>query len=396
MTGKPPFERVVSAHGSTVLRVCRAILGPADADDAWSETFLSALKAYPDLPADANVEAWLVTIAHRKAIDVTRAAARRAIPVAETPDPPPGAAASPGPGTGSAGLVADDDLAEAITRLPAKQKQAVAYHYLAGLPYADVAAILGGSADAARRAAADGVATLRRSYPGAAPQAAPPDATTPGYRPGHRTERSAPMNADELSPALTRAFPDNPAQLSRLRERLAAAAQQDGVLDVAYRVIDSPVGPLLLAATDAGPDPGGLRPRGSRRRAAVAGRQGQPAHPQRPGRLDAAARELDEYFAGRRHAFDLPLDWRLSAGFRRTVLNHLPEIGYGHTASYSAVAQLAGNPRAVRAVGTACATNPLPLVVPCHRVVRADGSMGGYRGGPEAKRTLLTLEEAAA
>jgi RNA polymerase sigma factor (sigma-70 family) len=173
MTGKPPFEQVVSAHGSTVLRVCRAILGPADADDAWSETFLSALKAYPDLPADANVEAWLVTIAHRKAIDVTRAATRRAIPVAETPDPPPGATAGRGPDTGGAGLVADDDLAEAITRLPAKQKQAVAYHYLAGLPYADVAAILGGSAEAARRAAADGVASLRRSYPGATPQATP-------------------------------------------------------------------------------------------------------------------------------------------------------------------------------------------------------------------------------
>lgn len=175
MTGKPPFERVVSVHGSTVLRVCRAILGPADADDAWSETFLSALKAYPDLPADANVEAWLVTIAHRKAIDVTRAAARRAIPVAETPDPPPGTAAARGPDT--SGLIADDDLAEAITRLPAKQKQAVAYHYLAGLPYADVAAILGGSAEAARRAAADGVATLRRSYPGATSQATPPAAT---------------------------------------------------------------------------------------------------------------------------------------------------------------------------------------------------------------------------
>jgi RNA polymerase sigma factor (sigma-70 family) len=179
MTGKPPFETVISAHGSTVLRVCRAVLGPADADDAWSETFLSALKAYPDLPADANVEAWLVTIAHRKAIDVTRAAARRAIPVAETPDPPPGAgpAAGRGPDPGGAGLIADDDLAEAVTRLPAKQKQAVAYHYLAGLPYADVAAILGGSTEAARRAAADGVATLRRSYPGATPQATPPATT---------------------------------------------------------------------------------------------------------------------------------------------------------------------------------------------------------------------------
>ena len=190
MTGKPPFEKVVSAHGNTVLRVCRAILGPADADDAWSETFLSALKAYPDLPADANVEAWLVTIAHRKAIDVTRAVARRAIPVAETPDPPRATADRRGPDPGGAGLVTDDDLAEAITRLPAKQKQAVAYHYLAGLPYADIAAILGGSAEAARRAAADGVATLRRSYPGAAPRTAERTAErTPEPTPTRATAR---------------------------------------------------------------------------------------------------------------------------------------------------------------------------------------------------------------
>ncbi len=157
-TGKQPFETVVAVHGAAVLRVCRAVLGPADADDAWSETFLAALRAYPDLPADANVEAWLVTIAHRKAIDVTRAAARRATPTAELPD----AAAAP------AADRRDLDLAAALARLPAKQKQAVAYHYLAGLPYADVAAILGGSADAARRAAADGIAALRRSYPGVA------------------------------------------------------------------------------------------------------------------------------------------------------------------------------------------------------------------------------------
>ena len=158
MTGKQPFEAVVTEHGATVLRVCRAILGLADAEDAWSETFLSAMKAYPDLPEGANVEAWLVTIAHRKAIDVTRAAARRPIPVAQTPDD------AAVPDAESPGL--DGDLAEAVARLPAKQKQAVAYHYLAGLPYADVAAILGGSADAARRAAADGIAALRRTYPG--------------------------------------------------------------------------------------------------------------------------------------------------------------------------------------------------------------------------------------
>jgi RNA polymerase sigma factor (sigma-70 family) len=153
MTGKQPFEAVVAAHGGTVLRVCRAVLGVADADDAWSETFLAAMRAYPDLPADANVEAWLVTIAHRKAIDVTRAAARRAIPVGEVPE---SAAADAAPGR------LDGDLADALTRLPARQKQAVAYHYLAGLPYSDVAAILGGSPEAARRAAADGIAKLRR------------------------------------------------------------------------------------------------------------------------------------------------------------------------------------------------------------------------------------------
>ena len=154
MTVKQPFETVVSDHGSTVLRVCRAVLGPVDADDAWSETFLSAMRAYPELPADANVEAWLVTIAHRKAIDITRARARRPVPTGE----PPETAAMPQPGP-------DDDLADALARLPDKQRHAVAYHYLAGLPYADVAAILGGSADAARRSAADGIAALRRTYP---------------------------------------------------------------------------------------------------------------------------------------------------------------------------------------------------------------------------------------
>jgi methylated-DNA-[protein]-cysteine S-methyltransferase len=114
-----------------------------------------------------------------------------------------------------------------------------------------------------------------------------------------------------------------------------------------------------------------------------------------PGRLDGAAREIDEYFAKRRSAFDVPLDLRLAHGFRRTVLSHLPEIGYGKTASYAAVARASGNAKAVRAVGSACATNPLPVVVPCHRVVRSDGSIGEYVGGVEAKRALLALEAAA-
>ena len=155
---KQPFEAVVALHGATVLRVVRAVVGHSDADDAWSDTFLAALKAYPRLPADANIEAWLVTIAHRKAIDITRAASRRAVPVAATPD-------SPAPDRAD-GLGLDDlDLTAAVGALPPKQRQAVAYHYLAGLPYADIAEILDSSAAAARRAAADGIATLRRTYP---------------------------------------------------------------------------------------------------------------------------------------------------------------------------------------------------------------------------------------
>jgi RNA polymerase sigma factor (sigma-70 family) len=148
-----PFEAVVQQHGRTVLRVCRAVVGPIDADDAWSETFLAALRAYPDLHGDANVEAWLVTIAHRKAIDIIRAAARRAVPVASVAD------------RAAADASTDHDLWAALAELPDKQRQAVAYHYLAGLPYRDVAAITGGSVDAARRAAADGIAALRRTYP---------------------------------------------------------------------------------------------------------------------------------------------------------------------------------------------------------------------------------------
>ena len=115
-----------------------------------------------------------------------------------------------------------------------------------------------------------------------------------------------------------------------------------------------------------------------------------------PARLDAVARELDEYFAGTRRTFDLPLDLQLTAGFRRSVIEHLPDIHYGHTESYAEVALAARSPLAVRAVGTACAKNPLPLLVPCHRVVRSDGSYGNYAGGPEAKRALLTLEAASA
>lgn len=151
-----PFEQIVANYGPMVLRVCRAVLGPQDAQDAWSETFLSALKAYPDLPPDANVEAWLVTVAHRKAIDVIRAAARRPAPVEALPER-----------ESRTGRPEDwdGDLWQALKALPTRQRQAVAYHYLAGLPYKEIAAISGGSTDAARRAAADGIKNLRGAYP---------------------------------------------------------------------------------------------------------------------------------------------------------------------------------------------------------------------------------------
>ncbi|UUW91415.1 methylated-DNA--[protein]-cysteine S-methyltransferase [Pimelobacter simplex] len=189
--------------------------------------------------------------------------------------------------------------------------------------------------------------------------------------------------------------PEDAGVLARLQRRLAADAAAEGLLDLAYTTVDSPVGPLLLAAT----------PRGLVRVAYASEDHDQvldtlahrlsPRILRAPDRLDPVARELEEYFAGRRRTFDVDLDLSLSHGFRSLVQRHLPEIGYGETRSYGQVAALVGNPKAVRAVGTACATNPLPVVVPCHRVLRADGSLGGYIGGADAKTTLLRLEAAA-
>ena len=181
--------------------------------------------------------------------------------------------------------------------------------------------------------------------------------------------------------------------IDALTARLAVEAEDAGLLDVAFTTVDTPVGPLLLAAT-----PEGLV------RVAYAAEdhdavlQGladriSPRVLRAPARLDAAARQLGEYFEGRRTRFDLDLDRRLSSGFRRRVQEHLSAIGYGRTESYAQVAAATGSARAVRAVGSACATNPLPVVVPCHRVLRSDGSLGGYLGGLAAKQLLLTLEQ---
>lgn len=202
-------------------------------------------------------------------------------------------------------------------------------------------------------------------------------------------------NSDHVTSDLAHSTSPGPTKLAELHSRLAAAAQHDGLLDIAYRTLDTPVGSLLLAASERGL----IRVAFAREdHDAVLQQLADKISPRvlhAPGRLDPAARELDEYFTHARRTFDLPLDWRLVAGFRAAVLHHLPEIGYGQTASYATVAALAGSPKAVRAVGTACAKNPLPVVVPCHRVVRSDGAMGGYLGGPEAKRMLLDLEAAS-
>ena len=181
----------------------------------------------------------------------------------------------------------------------------------------------------------------------------------------------------------------------RLHQRLVDAANAAGLLDVGYRTIDTPVGALLLAATPIGLVRVAYASQDHDLVLEGLARDVSPRILRAPARLDGVAREIDEYFAGRRRMFDVPLDLQLSHGFRRAVLSRLREIGYGKTASYAAIAKAAGNPKAVRAAGSACASNPLPVVVPCHRVVRSDGTIGQYVGGADAKRALLTLEGSA-
>jgi methylated-DNA-[protein]-cysteine S-methyltransferase len=182
--------------------------------------------------------------------------------------------------------------------------------------------------------------------------------------------------------------------LSRLHHRLERDAAADNLLDVAYRTVDSPVGTLLLAATDVGLVRVAYDIEGHDAVLAKLARSVSPRVLRAPARLDPVAHQLDEYFGKRRTTFEVTVDLRLAEGFRRSVIEHLREIGYGVRESYAEVAAAVGNPRAVRAVGTACAHNPLPVVIPCHRVVRSDGSTGQYVGGAAAKSALLALEAA--
>jgi methylated-DNA-[protein]-cysteine S-methyltransferase len=199
------------------------------------------------------------------------------------------------------------------------------------------------------------------------------------------------MTETDMLAFLTSGETDRPI-LDRLHDRLVDEATTEQVLDVAYMTMDSPLGPLLLAATDAGLVRLAYAREDHDQVLQSLAVKVSPRVLHAPRRLDEAARQLDGYFTGRRRVFDLPLDLRLSAGFRRQVLNHLRTIGYGQTESYAGVARAIGRAGAVRAVGSACATNPVPLLVPCHRVLRSDGTLGGYVGGLGAKQALLALE----
>ena len=196
------------------------------------------------------------------------------------------------------------------------------------------------------------------------------------------------MTPTTKSPKQERKSPQLERNIGALRERAAA----EGLLDVAYATADSPFGTLLLAKTPQGlvriglpnEDLDGLL-------ADLAGRI-SPRVLEAPAGLDEERRELDDYFAGRRHAFELPIDWQLSHGFLLRARQGIAAIPYGETRTYTDLARGAGNERAVRAAGSACSRNPIPLVVPCHRVLRSDGSLGGYAGGLAMKEELLKME----
>jgi methylated-DNA-[protein]-cysteine S-methyltransferase len=176
---------------------------------------------------------------------------------------------------------------------------------------------------------------------------------------------------------------------------LTSRAEAEGLIDVAYTSVDSPLGPLVVAAT-----PKGLvrvsytEFRGEGEVLEELARRVSPRVLEAPGRLDPVRRELDEYFEGRRQDFDVPIDWSYLAGFTREVLRATARIGFGDVSSYAGVAAEAGSPRAVRAAGNALGSNPMPVVVPCHRVLRSGGKLGGYTGGLERKEFLLRLEGA--
>ena len=203
--------------------------------------------------------------------------------------------------------------------------------------------------------------------------------------------------ADDLVDALRA---DDDPGIARAAERagglIAPAAERAGLVDVAYATVDSPLGPLLVAGTGEGLvtlaylETASLDDRLTRLAATLS-----PRILEMPARLDRERRELDEYFADRRRGFDLPIDWSLIRGFARAVLESTAAIPFGEARTYAQIAAAAGSPRGSRAAGNALGGNPIPIVIPCHRVMRAGGAIGGYTGGIDRKRYLLALESGA-
>ena len=195
----------------------------------------------------------------------------------------------------------------------------------------------------------------------------------------------------DMERTLRRAASGLPAEAPAVLDR----AESEGLVDVAYSTVDSPLGPLVVASTTRGlvrVAYGEYRPEDEV--LADLAERISPRVLEAPARLDPVRRELDEYFAGDRRGFDLPIDWSQLAGFTRAVLRETARIGFGETSTYAAVAEGAGSARAVRAAGNALGANPMPVVVPCHRVLRTGGALGGYTGGVERKEFLLRLEGA--
>lgn len=205
-----------------------------------------------------------------------------------------------------------------------------------------------------------------------------------------------PITDKQLERMLRKAPPG--ADLDRAVQGVLARAERDGLIDVAYAPVDSPFGRLLVARTDRGVVRLALpKHRGTQQSEDEVledlARYVSPRVLESPSRLDEERRELDEYFEGKRDHFEVPVDWTLTpSGFRNRALHAVARIPYGKTRTYAEIAKAAGNPRAFRAAGTACGRNPIPLIVPCHRVVQSGGGVGNYGGGPEMKRALLSLE----
>ena len=360
----PPFQKLLDRHQGDVIGFLVATVGPQEAEDCFQETFLAALRAYPKLDDDRNLRGWLLTIAHRKAIDHHRARKRRAVPVGDAPE------------------VEDRRMA------PGQKESTGIWKLVAALP---------------TQAAGRGRAALRLRPP--APGDRRRDRHLGGGRPAQRprgsqtTQSGTAMSNDgkgktDIERSLREAASGAPGSAEARAEKLIRRAEDERLLDVAYAEVDTPVGQLVLAATRRGLVRITFPVETTETVLEQLSASVSPRILESPERLDDARRELDRYFEGKLQDFDLPLDWQLTSGFYRKVLRATARIPYGKTRSYTEMATKAGSPRAVRATGTALGSNPLPIVVPCHRVLRSGGALGGYGGGLEVKQTLLELEGA--